>query len=477
MFTNRTQSLFRRFTPLSRVLYRIFLDTPQTAAIQWKKDLEGMIFMADIKAFHAMRYTDAAGSPAELTCPPYDIISDAERAEYLAKNERNVIRLELPKGDDPYTGAGETLRAWLADGTLKCDGDAGIYIYEEKFCTAVDHGEKRSLKGIVCLVRVEDFAAGVVLPHEETLSKAKKDRFELMKATNCNFSQIYSLYIDETGETQRRIDRLSAGTPRYEFSDGLVTHRLWIVNDKLALEAFRSDFTDRKLYIADGHHRYETAINYRNYCRENAVWAPGSEFVMMMLVDMAHPGLLVFPTHRLVHDFPDFSAEKVLSGSEAYFELTPLSGAEEIEPRLKADYDAGKKSFVFVRRQDSSTACTLLSLKDPAVMAELLPEKSEASRGLDVSVLHTLVLERILGIDRENMANQKNLTYTRSLNEALRSVETGESQCAFILNPTRVEEIGAVAAAGEKMPQKSTYFYPKLITGLVMNNLDAPIED
>ncbi len=433
--------------------------------------------MADIKAFHAMRYTPKAGSPEELTCPPYDIISEAQRVAFLERNEHNVIRLELPKGDDPYTGAGETLRAWLNGGTLKCDEDAGIYIYEEEFLTAVDHGEKKSLKGIISLVRVEDFSAGVVLPHEETLSKAKKDRFELMKATNCNFSQIYSLYVDENGETQRRIERLSAGTPRYEFSDSLVTHRLWVVNDKMALEAFRAEFASRKLYIADGHHRYETAINYRNYCRENAVWAPGSEFVMMMLVDMAHPGLVVFPTHRLVRDFEDFDAAKVLTGSAEYFDVTPLADAAEIEPTLKADYDAGKKSFVFVYRENNAPAYALLTLKNLNVMADLLPEKSTASRELDVSVLHTLVLERILGIDKENMANQKNLTYTRSLDEALESVKLGDSQCAFILNPTRVEEIGAVAAAGEKMPQKSTYFYPKLITGLVMNNLEAPIED
>ena len=324
---------------------------------------------------------------------------------------------------------------------------------------------------------MEDFSAGVVLPHEETLSKAKQDRFNLMQATNCNFSQIYSLYMDDTGETQRRIDRLSSGTPRCEFSDGLVTHRLWIVNDALAIEAFRSDFAARKLYIADGHHRYETAINYRNYCRENAVWAPGSEFVMMMLVDMAHPGLLVFPTHRLVRGLPDFSAEQVLSGSAEYFDIEPLPGRDAVEPRLKADYDAGKKSFVFAAKRDGALAYTLLTLRDPAVMADFLPEKSDASRGLDVSVLHTLVLERVLGIDKENMANQKNLTYTRSADEALESVQAGESQCAFLLNPTRVEEIGAVAAAGEKMPQKSTYFYPKLITGLVMNSLEAPIED
>ena len=198
---------------------------------------------------------------------------------------------------------------------------------------------------------------------------------------------------------------------------------------------------------------------------------------MMMLVDMAHPGLLVFPTHRLVRGLPDFSAEQVLSGSAEYFDIEPLPGRDAVEPRLKADYDAGKKSFVFAAKRDGALAYTLLTLRDPAVMADFLPEKSDASRGLDVSVLHTLVLERVLGIDKENMEKKKNLTYTRSADEALESVQAGESQCAFLLNPTRVEEIGAVAAAGEKMPQKSTYFYPKLITGLVMNSLEAPIED
>ena len=201
--------------------------------------------MADIRAFHAMRYTKSAGEAKELTCPPYDIISEAERAAFLERNPHNVIRLELPRGEEPYKTAGKTLHTWLSDGTLRCDKDAGLYIYEEEFKTDVDHGEVRSLKGIVCLVRVEDFSAGVVLPHEETLSKAKKDRFELMKATNCNFSSIYSLYQDEKGETQKRIDRLSAGTPYCEFSDGLVTHRLWIVNDKQALEAFRANCTLR----------------------------------------------------------------------------------------------------------------------------------------------------------------------------------------------------------------------------------------
>ena len=166
--------------------------------------------MADIRAFHAMRYTKSAGEAKELTCPPYDIISEAERAAFLERNPHNVIRLELPRGEEPYKTAGKTLHTWLSDGTLRCDKDAGLYIYEEDFKTDVDHGEVRSLKGIVCIVRAGDFSAGVVLPPEETLAKAKKDRFELLKSSNCNSLSTYSFSHDAKRETQQLIDRLSA---------------------------------------------------------------------------------------------------------------------------------------------------------------------------------------------------------------------------------------------------------------------------
>ncbi|MEG1427388.1 MAG: DUF1015 family protein, partial [Oscillospiraceae bacterium] len=233
--------------------------------------------------------------------------------------------------------------------------------------------------------------------------------------------------------------------------------------------AICDDFADRKLYIADGHHRYETAINYRNYCRENNIYAPGSEYVMMMLVDMAHPGLVVFPTHRLIKKLEHFDEQALLLNCEDYFTVEKKDSITGIEHELSRLYEEGKKAFAYY---SGGSAWTLLTLKSLTIMEKILPEKSEASRQLDVSILHNLVLERILGIDKENMANQKNLQYTRSLEEAIEEVQKGKSQCAFILNPTRVSEIGAVAAAGEKMPQKSTYFYPKLITGLVMNALD-----
>lgn len=429
--------------------------------------------MADIRPFAALRYSKKAGDIKDLTCPPYDIISEQQRKDYLQTNPYNVIRLELPReGEDPYKEAGDTLSRWKEEGILQMDMEPGFYVYEEAFLSQVDKGEPKSLKGLIALVRVEDFAAGVVLPHEETLSKAKTDRLNLMKATGCNFSQIYSLYQDPKHMTRQRLDRISAQPPRYDFSDGLVTHRLWVVNDPVTIEALRQDFAGRKLYIADGHHRYETAINYRNYKREQGDYCPGSEYVMMMLCDMADPGLVVFPTHRLLRDLPDFSGRELLEKCSAHFTVEPCGSQEETEEKLAAAYKENLHAFGFY---DGSW--TLLTLKDPAVMEEILPEKSSASQMLDVTILHSLILERHLGIDKENMANQINLTYTRSSQEAVASVDSKESCACFLLNPTRVEEIGEVAANGEKMPQKSTYFYPKLITGLVMNALDELKED
>lgn len=425
--------------------------------------------MADIKAFRALRYDlEKAGKIEELTSPPYDIISEEQRLEYLQRNPHNIIRLELPKGEDPYNKAGETLRSWIEDGVLKLDMDPGLYIYEMEFLTKVDKGETKKLRSLIARVRLEEFAAGIVLPHEETLSKAKQDRFDLMCATNCNFSSIYSLYQDPDHMTRKRLDNLAAGSaPRYEFSDGLVTHRLWVVNDPAAIEAIREDFAGRKLYIADGHHRYETALNYRRHLKEQGASCPGAEFIMMTLADMSDEGLVVFPTHRLVRGLENVDGHELLKACEEYFEITPVEDGEKAQEALDSGYAQGKHCFAFYDK----VKWHVLTLRDAGIMKELLPDKSDAYRELDVSILHTLILERLMGIDKENMANQINLTYTRSAAEAVCSVDSGESNCCFLLNPTRVEEICSVATCGEKMPQKSTYFYPKLITGLVMNDL------
>ena len=427
--------------------------------------------MAEIKPFRALRYTAAAGDISLLTCPPYDIIGEEARRRYLEGSPYNVVRLELPKGEDPYAEAGRTLRAWLADGILRRDTDPGFYIYEEEFTAG---GEKKKVKGFICLVRLEEFSKGIILPHEETLSKAKEDRFNLMKATGCNFSQIYSLYMDPERATAEKLDALSSGAPRYEFSDGAVTHRMWLVNDREVLAAISADFADRKLYIADGHHRYETALHYRDWRREQGTATGGEDYVMMMLVDMASDGLVVFPTHRMVRGLPDFDAERLLRACEGTFEVTRFPSLDGMEKALANQYArganvaSGANAFAFYAGGDGWAQ---LVLRDADAVAKALPGKSEAYRSLDVAVLHSLILEKLLGIDKENMAKQTNLIYTRSTEEALRSVRSGESQCAFLLNPTRVTQIRDVAAAGEKMPQKSTYFYPKLITGLVLNKI------
>lgn len=425
--------------------------------------------MADIKAFRALRYDlDKAGEIAELTSPPYDIISEEQRLEYLERNPYNIIRLELPRGEDPYANAGKILHDWMNDGILKLDMDPGLYIYEMEFLDGVDKGDTKRLRSLISRVRLEEFSAGVVLPHEETLSKAKQDRFDLMCSTNCNFSQIYSLYQDPEHVTRKRLDNLTeSSVPRYDFSDGLVNHKLWVINDPAAIEAIREDFAGRKLYIADGHHRYETALNYRRHLKEQGKNCSGADFVMMTLADMSDDGLVVFPTHRLVRGLKALDCGELLKACEEYFEIESVSSSEEAQTALDVGYDKGKHCFAFFDR----IKWHILTLMDTEVMKDLLPGKSDPYRELDVSILHTLILERLMGIDKENMANQINLTYTRSVQEAVTSVESGESNCCFLLNPTRVDEICSVAACGEKMPQKSTYFYPKLITGLVMNDL------
>ncbi len=426
--------------------------------------------MAEIKGYKGLRFNcEKAGKIEELVCPPYDIISDQQREEYIKTNPHNIIRLELPKGDDKYNKAAEILKDWLEKGILIKEDKPAIYIYEEEFTA---YGERKAIKGIICRVKLEEFSKGIILPHEFTLSKAKEDRLSLMKATNCNFSQIYSLYMDGGKNTLGKIDSLSKSEPDIQLQDNdNVTHRMWIIKDEKAIADICSDFTDRKLYIADGHHRYETALNYRNYLREQGLAKEGDacDYQMMMLVDMEHPGLVVFPTHRLVRNLDSFNAERVIDGCKEYFDVTEHSDINTIESTLMELYNQGKKAYAFYC---GGSSYKLLVLKDTNIIKKLLPNASTATQQLDVTILHTLILEKIFGIDAENMAKQINLTYTKIFDEAISSVQQGNSQCAFILNPTRVSEIREVASNGEKMPQKSTYFYPKMITGLVMNQLE-----
>ncbi|MCM1054021.1 MAG: DUF1015 domain-containing protein [Bacteroides sp.] len=427
--------------------------------------------MAEIRPFKGLCYTEKAGNIKELCCPPYDVVGEEQRNALINKNEHNIIRLELPVvggSDDPtqYREAASTLRGWIREEILKRDEREALYIYEMEFSVS---GKEHKVKGFISLVKLEPFSKGVILPHEKTLSKAKTDRFNLMKTAGCNFSHIYSLYSDGDGSVFALVDGASKGVPDCEFTDeDNVVHRMWRLTDPAAIKEIADKMADKKLYIADGHHRYETALNYRKYVEDNLDETGSSDYVTMMLVNTENSGLAVFPTHRIVRDLPQFDYSAVCERCGEYFEVTPYLNREKGEIGLEEAYKNGEKAFVMFVGDNNYT---LLKLRDISVMDKLLPDGSKALRQLDVSILHTLVLERIFGIDKENMANQINLTYTRSADEALAAVDGKRANCCFLLNPTRVEEIGEVAAAGDKMPQKSTYFYPKLTTGLVMNKI------
>lgn len=420
--------------------------------------------MAEIRPFKALRFTSKAGDIKNNVCPPYDIISPEERDALIKKSENNVIRLELPRGENPYAEAGEILNDWLERGIVACDSQDGIYVYEEEFeC----EGREYKIRGIITLVRLEEFSKGVVLPHEETLSKAKQDRFNLMSATFCNFSQVYSMYLDEDRKIKPLIDKIVAKKNDVECvtEDGII-HRLWIENDPALLSDIVSGFANKQLYIADGHHRYETALNFRNKMREDGILDTDKglgNYVMMFLADIDDEGLVILPTHRMVRDIENYSVDEVLAQISEKFDVERIDTLEGMKEKLDA---SANRAYAYYTGGNGYYLCTL---RDETETYKIHADRSKAYAELDVTGLHTHILEPVFKIDKENMASQKNLVYTRSLDEAIEKVNSGEFQCSFILRSTKMRQIKDVASAGDKMPQKSTYFYPKLITGLVMN--------
>ncbi len=419
--------------------------------------------MATIRPFNAMMYKiDKNEELTKLCCPPYDIIPPQQQEKLYMEAPHNAIHLELPPGEGAqrYANAAAYLEKWLAEGVLTDVGEDAFYLYEEDFSIG---GKKMYLRGLIARVKLEEFEKGIVLPHEETLSKAKQDRFDLMVATGCNFSQVYSMYIDQEHTISPAINAISDRECNREFTDDQgVTHRLWIESDPAVCQLLCNAFMDKKLFIADGHHRYETAIRYRNWLREKNGSAGNAEYVMMMLVDIDQHGLVVFPTHRMLMNLENYQPEEVLSALSQTFTIT------EIEKTQIPSALAGGTETRFVFYTQGKV--WLLTLADEDVMYRYAPHKSAAYRSLDVAVLHQVILGPVFGIGETQMAAGTNLRYTRDAQEAIACVDSGEAQGAFLINPTRVRQIKDVALAGEKMPQKSTYFYPKLITGLVFNN-------
>ncbi|MBQ6816674.1 MAG: DUF1015 domain-containing protein [Clostridia bacterium] len=418
--------------------------------------------MAEIKEFSALRFTNKAGNIADLCCPPYDIISDQEKLQYLNKNANNIIKLEAPEQTEAgYLGAKAELENRIKNGFMQKDDKECLYIYEQSFMV---EGKQYSFKGFTAYVKLHEFFDGVILPHEHTLSKAKTDRLNLLNATGCSFSQIYSLYSDPESAVPRLLAELSEREPDVCFTDAdKVTHRMWAVEKSEKTTEVIKEFADKKLYIADGHHRYETALNFKKQLEQNGQMTENANYIMMFLVDMQSSGLVVFPTHRIIKGLNDFNSQQMLQKINKYFNVAELADGTQF---LKTAYQNGQKAFWYYDGNKDYA----LTLKDNTIMDNLFKNEGKALRNLDVSVLHSLILEGVLGIDKQNLANQINLKYTRSITEAKADVDGG-ANCCFIMNPTKVSEIAEVAAAGDVMPQKSTYFYPKLTTGLVINQI------
>jgi uncharacterized protein (DUF1015 family) len=422
--------------------------------------------MAEIAAFRGILYAQKAGPAANLLAPPYDVISSAERAQLAALDPHNCVRLILPEGegDEKYAHAAQDLRAWLAEGTLQRDPQPALYRYHQTFTA---EGRTATRTGFICRIRLHRFGEGVVLPHERTLAGPKADRLKLKRACRAHLSQVFGLYSDPARASDEPFAELVQGEPVLDgtTSDG-VSQQLWRLTDAALQAQVAALLADKKVYIADGHHRYETMLALREELRaESGGDAQSSvEFGTIFLANMDDPGLLVFPTHRVVHGLPSFDRAAIVEQARAFFiiEEEAVTDAAALRARL-----AGTNRFAMVTG-DRVAYLTLRrdvdlervpSLRGPAVL-----------RTLDVTLLHALVIEHILGIDRDAQAAQTNLRYVKDTGLAL--TEAKSAQAVFVMNPTKVHEVKAVADAGEVMPQKSTFFYPKLASGLVINPLD-----
>jgi uncharacterized protein (DUF1015 family) len=436
--------------------------------------------MATIVPFRGVRYNrDKAGQMTELVTPPYDVITSEEQLRFYKKNDYNIIRLEYGETrtsdddrDNRYTRAAAFFTAWLNQNILIRENTASIYLYEQEFAAS---GQRLTRSGFITGVGVEDYEKGMILPHEETLSKAKADRLELLRHCKANFSPIFGLYDDPSLTVENIAVRYKQNTPDVCFTDeNGESHRLWVVSDPNDLACVTQLFKEQKIYIADGHHRYETAVTYHKEMLSKG--ENGFGFCLMTLVNLHDPGLVIYPTHRMVKNVKKFNPQKFLETVSQYFNITTIDLPDNRGETLSAELNtlsglmSSTHAFLLYLGDGKLNRLTFLRNVDNHVMANRCGAYSSAWRSLDVAVLQCLILEDILGIDREARAGGTNLAYTRDESGALDRVDSGEYQAVFFLNPTQVREVTDVAAAGDKMPQKSTYFYPKLITGLIIND-------
>lgn len=418
--------------------------------------------MAEIKPFKGIRYNrQIIDDLSKVVCPPYDVISPEDRIYYHALHPHNYIRLVLGEDletdtqhDNRFTRAARYLNEWLSEGILIQDSEPAIYVYQQEFYL---ESKKRTVRGFTCAVRLHEYSEGVILPHENTLAKPKSQLIQLMRAVRANLDSVYGLYDDEDGTVESILRESTAREPAAVAvdKDG-VKHTLWLLTDQSRISTIVESLRERPIAIADGHHRYETSLAYREECRssEPATKELPCDYTLMTLVNVRQDDLTVFPTHRVVKGLNPDTFNHFEEELGTLFVIEP-SSAHTLLNDMRSRQALG------------------MYVADKAVTLKAKPESydlitgSAASRRLELNVLHRLILDRMLGIDEEKLRNQTHIYYTRDAAEAIRLVQSGAAQIAFLLNNIDVKSVLDIATAGERMPQKATYFYPKLISGLV----------
>jgi uncharacterized protein (DUF1015 family) len=436
----------------------------------------------EIRAFRALRYNrDMVPDLARVVAPPYDVISPAQRAVFAARDPHNVVAIDQPVDlpgasdpDDKYRAAARTFSSWRSDGTLAKDPRPALYVYEQAY-TLPGTLVRRIQRGFYARVKLEPFGPGSgILPHERTLSGPREDRHKLMRASGANFSGVMGLYVDDTGDAARALADTTAGSAIADVTDEEgVRHRLWMLPDDgptaAAVSALREAAGRAPITIADGHHRYETALHYRDERQRTSSNEedPAFDFVLMLLLETSAGALTVLPAHRVARGIADSAG--LLAAAGSLFDLAAADAAtleRAFGPGASAPGGAGR--FGLWTRAGGA----IMTARRDAIAA-FLPPGGEALRRLDVTML-AAALEQLSGIDRAATATGGRIAYTKSAAEAIAWVDgaVDGADAAFLLEPTPVAEIVAVAAAGDVMPQKSTYFYPKPLSGFVINPLE-----
>jgi len=436
--------------------------------------------MAEIAPLTPLRYDlpRLRGSLASVVAPPYDVISTDERAALAARDPHNVVRLILPEGegDAKYSGAAALLARWRDEGALVRDPDPAFYRYEQTFLPpgSPPGSGRLTRRGFLALVRIVPFSERVVLPHERTLSGPKEDRLKLFRATSTNLSPGFMLYSDPRGELSSPLDAADE-IARFSTSDG-VEHALAKVRGPDAIRAIVKGLSASTLLIADGHHRYETALRYSQEvtaARPDALARGEHRYFMTFLANGDDPNLVVFPTHRHVHSLASFSFDRLLRDAGPYFGATDLARGMDADGVLAALRRAGQSGPSVAAAAPDGRVSILTVRGDAKLDAHpTLGTKTAALRRTDVAILHSGLLEHVLGITPEAQAAKTNLWYPQDGRAALAELRGGRGQVLFLMNATPVGQVRDVAAEGEVMPQKSTFFYPKVLTGLAIHTLD-----